>query len=113
MEKDGSAHMKLHEDRAMTDVIENRRGLNAALDAKRERLRRIDDAILADLVDFLRSLVPDLNFDPVDFLASWLWRACQYSVDSPQPRCSSERTASWASDGGGYHPDDRSAPFDR
>lgn len=57
----------------MTELSDIREHLDAELDRRRERLRRIDDATLAALVAHLRSLVPDPRFDPVAFLTDWLW----------------------------------------
>jgi hypothetical protein len=57
----------------MIEPTEIRGQLDAELDRRRERLRRIDDMALAALVEHLRSLVPDPQFDPVLFLADWLW----------------------------------------
>jgi hypothetical protein len=52
---------------------EVRKRLNAYIDHQHELLRRIDDATLTELVAHVRSFVADPKFDPVDFLASWLF----------------------------------------
>ena len=57
----------------MTDATEIRRRLNESLDAQRERLDRIDDTTLVNLVDHLRGLVPSRRFNPVEFFAEWLF----------------------------------------
>lgn len=57
----------------MIELTEIRGRLDAELDRRRERLRRIDDAALVALVEHLHSLVADPHFDPVSFLADWLW----------------------------------------
>ena len=57
----------------MTELSNIREQLVAELDGRRERLRLVDDAKLAALVEHLRGLVPDPQFDLVAFLADWLW----------------------------------------
>ena len=55
------------------DIGESRRRLETHIEAHRELLRRIDDATLAAVMDQVRSLVADPNFDVTGFLASWLF----------------------------------------
>jgi len=47
--------------------------MNAALDAQRERLRRLDDSTLTDLSDHIRALHPDPQFDSLEFLCRWIF----------------------------------------
>ena len=54
------------------DGNEVRRRLNAELDEQRERVSRLDDSALTALVDHIRGLPPDPNFDSVGFLCSWI-----------------------------------------
>ncbi len=57
----------------MMDATDIRRRLNASLATQRDRLGRIDDQTLVVLVDHLVGLVANPGFDPVDFLAEWLF----------------------------------------
>jgi len=57
-----------------SDVAKARRRLSGAyIDQQRERLRRIDDASLTAVIDHIRNLVRDPQFDSVAFLSYWLF----------------------------------------
>jgi Protein of unknown function (DUF2384) len=57
-----------------TEGAHARARISALISERRERLSRIDDATLSELIGHVRSLVPDPNSDLLPFLAEWLFR---------------------------------------